>query len=82
MIPIFVEKYEFNQLTINLVAWSLVQSIVIYSAGIKLYLHLHSKGASDAGATIACLIVSVLIVIPIAEVFYRLVEIPSQGLQR
>ncbi|CZR57145.1 uncharacterized protein PAC_07034 [Phialocephala subalpina] len=59
-------------------AWFLTQSIIIYSVGIKLFLHLHKNGASETEAIIACLLVCVLTVISTAEVFYRLVEIPSQ----
>ncbi|KAF8866738.1 hypothetical protein BDZ45DRAFT_639070 [Acephala macrosclerotiorum] len=63
-------------------AWFLTQSIIIYSVGIKLFLHLHKNGVSETGATIACLLVCVLTVIPMAEVFYRLIEIPSQTFAR
>lgn len=65
-------------LTKGMIAWFLTQSIIIYSMGMKLFLHWHKNGASEIGVIIACLLVCVLTVIPTAEVFYRLVEIPSQ----
>jgi peptidoglycan/LPS O-acetylase OafA/YrhL len=59
-------------------AWFLIQGLIIYTVGIKLFLHLHSVGGSEIETTIACLVVCVLTVIATAEVFYRLVEIPSK----
>lgn len=73
-----LNEYDENVLTKDVIAWFLTQSIIVYSIGIELFLHLHKNGASETDTIIACLIVCVLTIIPSAEVFYRLVEIPSQ----
>ncbi|KAK5257322.1 hypothetical protein LTR16_000991 [Cryomyces antarcticus] len=60
-------------------SWFLVQGIVIYTAGIKLWLHLHNTQAcSDGTAVLICLVVSLAGVALGAEVFYRLVDTPSR----
>ena len=59
--------------------WYLVQSTIIYTAGIKLFMHLRiTKSWSFEGATIAALAVCLVSVIPAAEVFYRFIDVPSQ----
>lgn len=61
------------------VAWFLVQSIILYSAGIKLFLHLHmAQRWAESSAVATCLLVCLLITVPVAEGFYRLIEIPSE----
>ena len=62
-----------------LLGYFLVQSIVVYTAGIKLYLALTDR-ASPAVINTICLIVSLVAVIPIAEAFHRLVDHPSRML--
>lgn len=61
----------------------LIQSIIIYTAGIKLHLHLstHQEISLEASRSI-CLTVCVAAVVLGAEVFYRLVDRPSKLLAR
>jgi hypothetical protein len=73
------ENIETNSLPI---AWFLVQGIIIYTLGIKFFVYLHRKGWSDTGATLLCLPVCLGAVIPSAEIFFRLVELPSQILAK
>ncbi|THV55375.1 hypothetical protein BGAL_0009g00250 [Botrytis galanthina] len=64
-------------------SWFLVQSIIIYSVGIKLFTHLtETRNASFEAATTACFFVCLLTVIPSAEIFYRLIDFPSQAFAR
>lgn len=61
--------------------WFLDQSIIIYTAGIKLFLHLNvQKQWPPEGSVVTCLVVCFAAVILIGEVFYRLVEYPSRAL--
>lgn len=61
--------------------WFLVQSIVIYTAGIKLFMHLSiEKKLSIEASRVVCLIVCVTSVILGAELFHRLVDTPSRKL--
>ncbi|KAF2031724.1 hypothetical protein EK21DRAFT_62393 [Setomelanomma holmii] len=55
----------------------LVQSIMIYTAGIKLWLHLYRAGGSDAVNSLVCFIVCAPLVAVASEVFYRIVDVPS-----
>ncbi|KAF1836635.1 hypothetical protein BDW02DRAFT_221951 [Decorospora gaudefroyi] len=55
----------------------LVQPIVIYTAGIKLYIQLDSAGANTAVSGLICLMVCVPLVAIVGEVFYHLVDLPS-----
>jgi heme/copper-type cytochrome/quinol oxidase subunit 4 len=51
----------------------------MYTAGIKLFMHLHvAQGWAESSAVGVCLVACLLIVIVIGELFYRLVDIPSQ----
>jgi peptidoglycan/LPS O-acetylase OafA/YrhL len=64
-----------------LAGWYLVQSTIIYTAGIKLYMHLTlSKEKSAVAATTACLFVCLPVTIIGGEIFHRLVDQPSQRL--
>lgn len=56
----------------------MAQSIVFWTAGIKLYLHLHSRGTSTATANFAVFVTCTLTTLLFAEVYYRIVDLPSQ----
>lgn len=59
----------------------MLQSIVIYTAGIKLFMHLSiEKSLSVEAARVVCLIVCAIMVIVGAEMFHRLVDLPSRKL--
>jgi len=61
--------------------WFLVQSIIIYTAGIKLFTQLSSKqGWSVEAANWTCLVVCLATIVLGAEIFHRLVDCPSQAL--
>lgn len=61
----------------------LIQSIIIYTLGINLYMHLSiDKGMSTVPTRVLCLLVSVVITVLGAEVFYRVVDYPSQVLAK
>lgn len=63
------------------IGWFLVQSIIIYIAGIKLFLHLNiQKQWPPEGSVVTCPVVCFVSVITIGEVFYRLVKYPSKAL--
>ncbi|KAJ4370385.1 hypothetical protein N0V83_004903 [Neocucurbitaria cava] len=55
----------------------LVQSLVIYSVGIKLYLHINTTGTGKAANNLACFCVCASSVAVASEIFYRLVDLPS-----
>ncbi|KAJ4411067.1 hypothetical protein N0V91_001440 [Didymella pomorum] len=55
----------------------LVQSIIIYTVGIKLWMALASTGVSGALSTFASFIVCAAMTAIGSEVFYRLVDLPS-----
>ncbi|KAL2008172.1 hypothetical protein VTN00DRAFT_8154 [Thermoascus crustaceus] len=61
--------------------WFLVQGTIIYTAGIKLFLHLNvQKQWPSEGSVVTCLVVCFTAVILIGEAFCRLVEYPSGAL--
>lgn len=61
----------------------LIQATIIYTAGIKLFLHLRvDKNWPEGGCNILCLAVCLFTVVPGAEIFYRVVDYPSQVLAR
>jgi hypothetical protein len=63
--------------------WFLVQSILAYTAGIKLWLHLTEiQGMRIPTANFICLVLLLPATIVSGEVFYRLVDRPSQLLAR
>lgn len=51
---------------------------MIYLAGIKTFQHLRANHTSNQGAVIVAFITSLAVVVPVAELFYRLVEEPSK----
>ncbi|ESZ93885.1 hypothetical protein SBOR_5743 [Sclerotinia borealis F-4128] len=64
-------------------SWFLVQSIIIYTVGIKLFVHLtETRNASFEAAIAGCFFVCLVTVIPSAEIFYRLIDFPSQAFAR
>ncbi|KAF1945376.1 hypothetical protein EJ02DRAFT_53729 [Clathrospora elynae] len=60
----------------------LVQAILIYTVGIKLYLHIDATGTNNAVSGLVCFLVCAPMVAIAAEVFYRLVDLPSVGLAK
>lgn len=52
-----------------------MQSIVIYTLGIKLYQMLHIS--SDIGAVAVCFFVTLATSAVFTELFYRIIEVPS-----
>jgi hypothetical protein len=62
--------------------WFLVQSIIIYTAGIQLYTHMVAAGMNGAASSFVCFLVCAPLVAVTAEVFYRLVDLPSVVLAR
>jgi len=63
--------------------WFLVQSIIAYTAGIKLWLNLtDTHGLAVAAANVVCLIVCFLATIVFGEIFYNLIDKPSVWLAR
>lgn len=70
-------------LTADLPGYFLVQSIIIYTAGIKFYTYLSTqKGLSVEAARSVCLLVCVAAVVVGAEIFHHLVTKPSKLLAR
>jgi len=65
-------------------SYFLIQSTIIYTAGIKIFLGLHvDKRHLSSPATIGISLVACLaIIIPSAEIFYRLVDVPSKVFAR
>ncbi|EKG14624.1 hypothetical protein MPH_08204 [Macrophomina phaseolina MS6] len=62
-------------------SYFLIQATVIYTAGIKLFLHLRvEKNWPEGACNILCLAVCFFAVVPGAEIFYRAVDYPSQVL--
>ncbi|KAF2015709.1 hypothetical protein BU24DRAFT_450382 [Aaosphaeria arxii CBS 175.79] len=84
---LFVETYDVlqrvlrNRVLVGLGKRSfsifLAQPILLYTAGIKLYMHMHASGISHEMATFVCFIVCVPLVGLAAEVFYRVIDLPS-----
>jgi len=65
-------------LTLPLTGWFLTQSIIIYTAGIKLHQNLTlTHNVPDSGATAVCFLVCLPTLVFFAESFYRLVDWPS-----
>ncbi|KAF2862310.1 hypothetical protein K470DRAFT_204626, partial [Piedraia hortae CBS 480.64] len=56
------------------------QSLVLWTAGIKLYLHLTENGTSSALANFAVFVVGAITTIAATELYYRAIDRPSQKL--
>jgi peptidoglycan/LPS O-acetylase OafA/YrhL len=57
----------------------LTQSTLIYVVGIKVFSHLHQEdNISFPGSVMVTLITCLAVVVPAAEVFHRVVEVPSK----
>ncbi|KAI4706903.1 hypothetical protein J4E89_008237 [Alternaria sp. Ai002NY15] len=63
-------------------SYFLVQSILIYTAGIKLYTHMADAGMSGSLSTFVCFLVCAPLVAIVGEIFYRVVDLPSIILAR
>ncbi|KAL5418861.1 hypothetical protein PMIN04_007164 [Paraphaeosphaeria minitans] len=59
-------------------SWFLVQSVVVYTMGIKLFQTLHMT--SEVAATAACFFAILAATAVGSEIFYRAVEVPSHAL--
>lgn len=60
----------------------LIQPLIIYTAGIKLFMHMAASGTNRGLATFACFAVCVPLVALASEVFYRLFDIPSMAVAK
>lgn len=71
------------KLTFSHTGWFLVQSVIIYTLGIRLFAHVTvEKQWSFSAATVVCLLACVPTVALAGEVFYRLVDYPSMVVPR
>lgn len=58
----------------------LIQSTIIYLLGIKLFIRLQDVSkASFSGSVIVTLMTCLIVIIPLAELFHRLVVMPSKA---
>jgi peptidoglycan/LPS O-acetylase OafA/YrhL len=55
----------------------LVQAIIIYTVGIKLYTHINAAGGNNAASGLVSFVVCAPLVVIAGEMFYRLVDLPS-----
>ena len=59
--------------------WFLVQSLIIYTCGIRLFMHIQTTSTTSVEATVvACFFACVPATAVFAELFHRLVDYPSQ----
>lgn len=72
-----------TQFANNVAGYFLIQSIIIYTLGVKVSTNMtgDAVGRYPASAAVA-LVVSLIVTIPAAEVLYWLVEIPSKWFGR
>lgn len=54
----------------------------MYTAGIKIYLHLNASGTSNALNTFACFCACAPLVALSSEVFYRIIDVPSVAIAK
>ncbi|KAF1988520.1 hypothetical protein K402DRAFT_351716 [Aulographum hederae CBS 113979] len=60
-------------------SYFLVQSIIVSTAGIKMYIHMTaSSGASNGGTVVACLVMCTAFLPVAGEIFYRAIERPTE----
>ncbi|KIX09242.1 uncharacterized protein Z518_00321 [Rhinocladiella mackenziei CBS 650.93] len=59
-------------------SYFLIQPIIIYTVGIKTFSQLRSQHVNFGGSCTVTLITCLVIIVPLAELFYRCVEIPSK----
>ncbi|KAH8809373.1 hypothetical protein F5884DRAFT_795457 [Xylogone sp. PMI_703] len=59
-------------------SYFLTQSIIVYLVGVKTFQRLRENHISYEGSVMVALITSLTVIIPTAELFYRLVEQPSK----
>mgnify|MGYP004498912591 CR=1 FL=1 len=55
----------------------LVQSIIVYTVGIKLWMFMDKAGVSSAVSTLASFAVCASSVAVASEIFYRVIDLPS-----
>ena len=55
----------------------LVQSIIVYTIGIKLWMHMDNKGIASMVSTLASFVVCASSVALASEIFYRAIDLPS-----
>ena len=67
---------------LHIPGYFLVQSILIYTAGIKLYTHMADAGMNGSLSTFVCFLVCAPLVAIVGEIFYRVVDSPSIILAR
>ncbi|GAB7365588.1 hypothetical protein MBLNU230_g6659t1 [Neophaeotheca triangularis] len=58
----------------------IAQSIIFWTAGIKMYLHLSDSGTDKALANFAVFVVATVTTVVFGEVYYRVIDLPSQWL--
>ncbi|KAF2650849.1 hypothetical protein K491DRAFT_638477 [Lophiostoma macrostomum CBS 122681] len=60
----------------------LMQPLMIYTAGIKLYMYLHAAGTNHELATFVCFVVCLPLTAVASEMFYRIVDVPSMAVAK
>jgi hypothetical protein len=55
-----------------------MQAIMIYTAGIKLFMHLDASGMKHPIATLICFLVCAPLTAISSEIFYRAIDMPTQ----
>ena len=79
-LPQFITSDTIN---ISLIGIFVAQSIVFWTVGIQLFLHLHvEQGLSIAAANALVLAICLLAVFLFAEAYHRLVDLPTQWIAR
>lgn len=59
-----------------------MQPLIIYTVGIKLFQHMANAGSTTALSGFICFLVCAPLVGIVAEVFYRIVDLPSVVIAR
>lgn len=55
----------------------LIQSVIVYTVGIKLWMHLNDAGVASMVSTLASFVTCAALVALASEIFYRVVDLPS-----